>query len=344
MPANDIILVIISGLGVIHGLFLAIFLWTYSKGNRLSNHLLALLLIVLSFRIGKSVFLEFTPELDVKFIFSGLATIMAIGPLFYLFSKACIDKTFRLEYNHYLQFIPAILGFCFGLWLEDTHLDRWPLIFFGLLFLFYYLHFLAYIALTYKLIKVSKDKGLSHDIYNMLMLFVYGLAALWFVYVLNLFDEDIPYIIGPILYSAVAYVISFIVIKKDYISKVDQTKYKTTAISEEQSLQLYKKVLELLEKDKLYKNAELTLKSMSKELNVSTQILSMVINQRSEMNFNTFINHYRIEESKQLLNAESFKNLTIAAIAFEVGFNSISSFNTSFKKLTGKTPVEFKKM
>jgi len=71
MGAYDIILVIVSGLGVIHGLFLAIFLWAYPKGNLLANKLLSALLITLSFRVGKSVFLEFTQDLDVKIVFVG---------------------------------------------------------------------------------------------------------------------------------------------------------------------------------------------------------------------------------------------------------------------------------
>ncbi|MTI37939.1 hypothetical protein E1140_00405, partial [Fulvivirga lutimaris] len=153
MSANEIVLIVISGLGVIHGLFLAIFLWTYRKGNRLSNILLGLLLLVLSFRIGKSVFLEFTPALDVKFIFSGLGTIMAIGPLFYLFAKSCINKSFTVSSKYLAQFIPSVLGVCFGFWLEERHLDIIPLPFFALLFITYYLHFIIYIFITYKLVK-----------------------------------------------------------------------------------------------------------------------------------------------------------------------------------------------
>jgi AraC-like DNA-binding protein len=340
MSVDDIVLVIISGLGVVHGLFLAIFLWTYRKGNRLSNILLGLLLLVLSFRVGKSVFLEFTPDLDVKFIFAGLGTIMAIGPLFYLFAKSCINKSFVVSRKYLLQFIPSILGVCFGLWLEDLHIETIPLPFFAILFIAYYLHFIIYIFITYKLVRRAKE--LNKDVYELLMLLTYGLSAIWVVYVLNLFDETVPYIVGPVLYSVVAYVISFIVISKDYISKIDQTKYKTTTVSEEQSRQLYSRVLELVENEKQYQNPELTLKSMSKDLNVTTQTLSMVINQRSGKNFNSFINYFRIEQSKQLLHSKAFKNHTMAAIAFEVGFNSISSFNTAFKKQTGKTPVAFK--
>jgi hypothetical protein len=115
MRAYDIILVVISGLGVIHGLFLALFLWGYQKGNPLSNKLLSALLLVLSFRVGKSVFLEFTDRLDIKIVFAGLSTIMAIGPLYYLFARSCTGKSFRLTWRHVLHFIPAMIGFIIGL-------------------------------------------------------------------------------------------------------------------------------------------------------------------------------------------------------------------------------------
>jgi AraC-like DNA-binding protein len=54
------------------------------------------------------------------------------------------------------------------------------------------------------------------------------------------------------------------------------------------------------------------------------------------------VNAFRIEEAKRLLHQEEFKNQTIASIAFEVGFNSISSFNTAFKKATGETPMAYR--
>uniref|UniRef100_UPI0035942FFC hypothetical protein n=1 Tax=Aquiflexum sp. TaxID=1872584 RepID=UPI0035942FFC len=65
MSSQDIILVVLSSLGVVHGVFLALYLWSYTKGNSVANKLLSLLLIFLSFRIGKSVFLEFSTNLDV---------------------------------------------------------------------------------------------------------------------------------------------------------------------------------------------------------------------------------------------------------------------------------------
>ncbi|GCC53491.1 hypothetical protein SanaruYs_37360 [Chryseotalea sanaruensis] len=342
MSVYDIILVVISGLGVIHGLFLALFLWGYQKGNALSNKLLSALLIVLSFRVGKSVFLEFTGNIDIKIIFVGLSTIMAIGPFYYLFALSCTRKSFRLTPKHFLHFIPAIIGFIIGLLLEEQHTATLPLALFVTLFISYYLHFLVYLFFSYRYVLQQKDAGLSLDTFVLLRLFFYGLLVIWVAYVLNLFDDVIPYVIGPILYSVVAYVISYIVISQGYIPKIDHIKYKTTPISEEQSDHIYAKALKLIVDEKQFQNANLTLKLLSESLHVSPQILSQVINQKSARNFNGFVNAFRIEESKRLLHLEEFKNKTIASIAYEVGFNSISSFNTAFKKQTGETPMIYR--
>jgi len=54
------------------------------------------------------------------------------------------------------------------------------------------------------------------------------------------------------------------------------------------------------------------------------------------------IAEYRIEEAKTILQDPSQSQLTIEDIADEVGYNSKSAFNRSFKKFTGLTPSEYK--
>lgn len=147
-----------------------------------------------------------------------------------------------------------------------------------------------------------------------------------------------PYIVGPILYSIVVYVISFIVISKGYIQVFKQDKYKTTRVSDQQMEQLFSRVSRLMIEEKQFKNPELTLKSLSEALKVSTQVLSMVINLKSQKNFNAFVNNFRVVYAIQLFEDSSYNNYTISVIAYEAGFNSISSFNSAFKKQTGKTP------
>ena len=342
LPIGYIALVIISGLGVIHGLLLAAFLFIHKRGSSLSNQLLGFLLFVLSFRVGKSVLLEFAQDLHVKIIFIGLASMLLIGPLFYLFSKSLVLRSFSLKKIHFLHFLPAILGICFGLWIEESHLRSFPIWIFVVVYAIYYGHYVSYIVLSYR--TAIKADTLQSTNYQLLRLIFLGLLAIWFVYILNLFDEDIPYIIGPVLYSIVAYSISFLVIKNRFIDKVDHEKYKSTQIPENLGEDIFSRIQKLMVEDKAFKNPDLTLKFLGDRFHQSPQIISMVINQKSGKNFNTFINQYRIEESTKHLRDSKFEHYTISAIAMESGFNSISSFNTAFKKHIGLTPLAFRNM
>jgi AraC-like DNA-binding protein len=343
MSSSHISLIVISGLGTVHGLFLAVFLWSYQKGDQLSNRLLSALLLILTFRIGKSVFLEFADDIAVELIFTGLGSILAIGPLFYLFAQSCCDNSFHLKQKHLLHFLPSLAGISFGLWLNNELIESIPKLFLAGVFLAYYFHFLSYLIISLRFIKKQKSAGKQDSTIKLLNLLVYGLFALWVVYFLNLIDEIVPYIFGPVLYSIVAYVISFIVIKEGYLQEIHKSKYKTTSVSEEKSTQLFEKVKIQMKMEKQFKNPEVSLKSLSKTLKVTPQVLSMTINQKTGKNFNAFINHYRIEEAAKLLTDDEFSSHTISAIAYEVGFNSISSFNTNFKAQTGKTPAAHRK-
>lgn len=342
MTASQVFLVVVSGLGVLHGMFLALFLWTNRFGNFLANRLLGVLLIVLSFRVGKSVFLEFLENLDAQFIFIGLGTMMIIGPIFYFFTKAIADKNFHWSNRRLIHFIPALLAILFGCWIKNDYLETLPIFLFAFLFLSYYSHYLIYLIMAKIYITKQRKVGLSDSAYELVNLIFYGLLAIWIAYFLNLIEDVVPYIIGPILYSLVAYSLSYIIISKGYLKNLGQEKYKTTRISAEQAEHVFAGAVDLVGTQEQFRNPDITLKSLSASLNVSTQVLSMVINQKSDRNFNSFVNQYRIQDSIKLLSDPSHQNFTISAIAFKVGFNSLSSFNSAFKKQTNQTPHAYR--
>lgn len=101
------------------------------------------------------------------------------------------------------------------------------------------------------------------------------------------------------------------------------------------------KIEALLQKQKLHENPELTLTQLAKQLNTNASIISKVINQGFGLNFNDFINKYRIEAVKEKLMAGEQKTQTLLGIAYDCGFNSKATFNRSFKKFTGTTPKDF---
>ncbi len=113
-------------------------------------------------------------------------------------------------------------------------------------------------------------------------------------------------------------------------------------ISDEELLKIRTNLENMMENQKPYLDSELNLIKLAEMLSVSTHHLSYVINTGFGKNFFQYVNEFRVEHAKKLLKEPNSK-LSILGIAYESGFNSKTSFNTTFKKLTGQTPSEFKK-
>jgi AraC-like DNA-binding protein len=107
----------------------------------------------------------------------------------------------------------------------------------------------------------------------------------------------------------------------------------------ERDMALAEDVKKLLAQEKIYRTMELSREMLAKKLAVTENRLSRVINHYFSQNFNMLVNQYRIEEAKERLLREE---TAVTTIAFEVGFNSIPSFNRVFKQATGISPSEFR--
>jgi AraC-like DNA-binding protein len=98
---------------------------------------------------------------------------------------------------------------------------------------------------------------------------------------------------------------------------------------------------QLLEKEKPYLIPDLTLAQLAKMTKVNSGILSRIINTGRSLNFNDFINSYRVREVITRFELKQHQTITLLGIALECGFNSKATFNRAFKKHTGKTPIEY---
>lgn len=107
--------------------------------------------------------------------------------------------------------------------------------------------------------------------------------------------------------------------------------------------ELDEKLRRLTESEKVYLENDLSLPKLAKRLEASCNETSFVINELYSDNFYNFINKYRIEEAKKLLLSDKYNQLNVLGIAYESGFNSKTTFNTTFKKHTGMSPTEFVK-
>lgn len=87
----------------------------------------------------------------------------------------------------------------------------------------------------------------------------------------------------------------------------------------------------------------LTLEQLARQLELPTRTLSNIINRHFKQNFFEFVNRYRVEESKRLLQDPELAQLTMIEVMSKSGFNSKATFNTFFKKLVGVTPSQYRK-
>jgi AraC-like DNA-binding protein len=100
------------------------------------------------------------------------------------------------------------------------------------------------------------------------------------------------------------------------------------------------KLLTLMATEQPWLEPELTLTELAQRLRLSPSVLSKVINAGCGQNFNDFVNTYRVEEARRKLADARFSHYSLVGVALESGFNSKSTFNRVFKKLTGLAPGE----
>jgi ligand-binding sensor domain-containing protein/AraC-like DNA-binding protein len=122
-----------------------------------------------------------------------------------------------------------------------------------------------------------------------------------------------------------------------------KSKDRTAAAAQREIDENVRKLLYLLEVENVYKDANLSIKSLASKLIVAPRTLSHLINDQLETNFHNFITGYRIKEARRLLSAPGAREKSILEIAHEVGYNSKSAFNRAFKEITQMTPSEFRK-
>ncbi|WP_160114667.1 helix-turn-helix domain-containing protein [Aquimarina sp. AU474] len=346
MSFSDILLIIISSAGLVHGVLFACYLSLFKKRKQITNLLLAWILIFMAFRISKSVLLNFGNRLEPVFIFAGLAFLLLIGPILRWYVLGMTRSNFKLPKYYPLELLPFTLIFIASLfvtkeWYENSKL---VIIIFSSGLIFIYLHFAFYIAMSWRALQQTRanyqqqlQTKSQKAIFSWLRYVLIGFIVIWISYVLNILDDTVPYIIGPILYSVIIYFLSY----KAFVLKATDLDGNVFKISNDD--ELFNKITELIVHNKLYKEPNISLTKVSKMIGKTPQLTSSVINQYAKRNFNDFINYYRIQDAKKILQDVESDMFTISSIAFDTGFSSLSSFNSAFKKFEGITPSSYRK-
>ncbi|MEM7181297.1 MAG: AraC family transcriptional regulator [Spirochaetota bacterium] len=121
-------------------------------------------------------------------------------------------------------------------------------------------------------------------------------------------------------------------------------KYSRQSLAEKTRKKYLTQIQSYMKTERPYLNEELSLHDIAEATGIPVHHFSMVINIELEQNFFHFVNSYRVQEAQRLLANPQLADQTILRIAFDAGFQSKAAFNKIFKKQTGITPGEFRKL
>jgi AraC-like DNA-binding protein len=111
--------------------------------------------------------------------------------------------------------------------------------------------------------------------------------------------------------------------------------------SREELIDIKFQLLQAMKQLAYYKDQNLTVVKLAKEMGVPSKKLSTVINDTLHTNFNDLINRYRIAAFKEKILSPDSRKYSIAGLAQDIGFSSKASFYRAFKKETGQTPTDY---
>lgn len=131
---------------------------------------------------------------------------------------------------------------------------------------------------------------------------------------------------------------------QDDVAVDDQkAQYGRSGLTGDRRDMILRKLLNFMQKEQPYLDPEFTIEKMAKRMSIQRHHLTEVINGRLEKNFFNFVNEYRVNAVKQVMASPDGQKRTLLDIAQDCGFNSKSSFNLAFKRITGVTPSQYRK-
>lgn len=131
-----------------------------------------------------------------------------------------------------------------------------------------------------------------------------------------------------------------------------------TGDEQEESAPKYQGLLDQESKDRLFDQIkrvmddmsiickpDFSLQQLADKVGSNYKYVSQVLNECYGKSFKQVLNERRVREACRMFNdTKRYGNLTIEAIAANLGFNSRSNFTVTFKRITGISPSDFMKM
>ncbi|AXG72259.1 DNA-binding transcriptional regulator MelR [Kordia sp. SMS9] len=373
MEISTVFIVLLLAVGAVQGVIFGSILFKSNTHNKIANRILATILCLLSYRLLVQILRLFGLGYYDSWYYVMIDLSWIHGALLYFYVKAQTQPNFRIKKSDWIHFLPVILQIGISIFVRMQNL-YWDGTRESLTWLGYYGYVvwmnnptiyivasLLIIFYAYKSQKLLNIVGENFEIQETKLTWIKRIIRSFLIYftlVLSVLLVDLIVFSssneGSYFYFTRFYYYPFFVgiailtywIGMEGFSRRNDpelTLKKVIPIETSEKLKEISKRLEAaMQEDKLYKDQELSVQSLGKQLNIKPYLISKSLSEVCNKRFNDYVNEYRVKEVQSLLANEDNSKYTLLSLAMEAGFNSKSSFNRAIKKQLGISPSELK--
>jgi hypothetical protein len=274
MLTNNIMLVLAT-LGLFQALFLCVYLFALKKGNRMSNIFLALLLLGLTIRVGKSVIGYYIP-LESWQRNIGISGIFIAGPCLWFYGIMVLEKNKTFSNKNYLHLIPFVI-FVLLLFVIPSSGEFAVFWNYGLVVF----HLVIYLTLSWINLFKNQEQASQNALYWYRNI-VIGVTLVWFYYLSNFLKLPVHYITGPIFYTFLIYAFSYLFSNRHHFTL---DKYESSNLDKNTSRDLFQKMKLLFTDELIFLESNLSLSAVAEKMAISPRMVSQIINENESRIF-----------------------------------------------------------
>ncbi|MCZ4410543.1 helix-turn-helix domain-containing protein [Cryomorphaceae bacterium 1068] len=372
MELSSVFLLIIYSLGAIQGIFFGIVLIKGNDSrNKTANKILSFILFALSYRLFIQCLRIFGIGYYDTWYYFMIDVNWVFGPLLYFYTRSIVVPGKKLTRKDWIHFLPLLIQIAFSefvrlqnLYWDGTReslswLGYWGYVAWmnmptvnlvaSAIIVVYSIKSLRLLAYQKSLPNVKEDH--SEWIKRIILSFAIYFTLIFGILIIDLSSyEDLPWYFHFEQFYYYPYFIGLAILTywlgfegykrrnqagilfRSELSGSDKTQLESVLHS----------IKEAMVREQLFKDPELSLNSLAEKVGIKSYLITKSLSEIEGVSFRDFLNLYRLEEFKRMMNAPEAKNYDLLSLALEVGFNSKSSFNRAVKKHYGILPSELR--
>ncbi len=326
-----------------------------TKGKSFSRLILAFLFLSFTLFLSGYLFLFFKGHFLIMPAYLANLFVFISAPILYFYMLSVIGDKKKIQRTDTLHFLPFTI--IFGIMLSYLLISPRELIVFtnfgNILISVLYVQCFVYLALIAIKLKAqnihlfSSRLSVLDDRKKWTLIFVRAYAVIILLLLTVFITRNILKLEICIVFMGIFFVASFLMINSIILIGLSKPalfesrkKYLSSTLNDSDKDIYLTRLDHALYKDQVFLDPLISLDKLSRQILVPKNCLSQIINETYHLNFNELINKHRIERAVELLDSSNGEAVIIE-IAYQVGYNSKSTFNKAFKKFTGSTPSDY---